>query len=277
VVYLDSVGNGELANQGGVTLVKTSDGKIIYQGLAPSPSERAGGEAGTVAYNTLFNPRGSKVIDMQLADGSHVWLNAGSSITYPVAFVGEERRVEMDGEAYFEVAPHPRPLPSRAGEGSRTGGKMPFIVAKGDMEVMVLGTHFNVNAYDDNDAIKVTLLEGSVEVKSQKSKVKIVPGDQAIVPPFGGLGGPINIVRPDLEETMAWRNGRFQFSGASIENIMKEISRYYNAEIVYQDKIPGQFVADISRDVPVSKLLHILELTNRVHFKIENKKIVVMK
>ncbi|HSC39116.1 MAG TPA: FecR domain-containing protein, partial [Chitinophagaceae bacterium] len=154
-VYLDSVATGNLAQQGGVKVVKLADGLIAYNGTSR--------ETGS---NTLSNPRGSKVIDITLADGSQIWLNAGSTITYPIAFTGNNRKVSMTGEAYFEVAHNP---------------SRPFIVSKGGMEVEVLGTHFNINAYDDDKNIQVTLLKGSVKVNKGPASHLLKPGEQAQV------------------------------------------------------------------------------------------------
>lgn len=249
-IYLDSATNGELVVQDNIRLVKLNNGQIVYQA--------GSGETATeLKYNTLENPRGSRAINMTLSDGSKVWLNAGSSITYPLAFTGNERKISMTGEAYFEVA-HDK--------------TRPFYVSKGDMQVQVLGTHFNVNAYDDENDIKVTLLAGSVKVGNNTGSIVIKPGEQAMVITNQR---PATSNRVDIEQVMAWKNGRFQFSDASIETIMKEISRWYDVEIIYDGSIKGHFVADVSRDVPVSRLLQVLELTERVHFTIEEKKIRV--
>jgi transmembrane sensor len=267
-VYLDSVSNGVLAQQNNVNVVKNNKGEIVYAmspagggGLNESPNNKRPG----VDYNTLSNPRGSKVISLTLSDGTKVWLNAESSLRYPASFASSalNREVEITGEAYFEV---------------KHNAKQPFKVHLPNGSIVEdLGTAFNINAYADEADIKTTLIEGSLRVfaSSASSAVKLVPGQQSVQIPQTRVIRVQNNV--DLEEVTSWKNGRFSFTDASIETILKEISRYYDAEIVYTDKIPGQFVADISRDVPVSKLLHILELTNRVHFKIEGKKITVLK
>lgn len=256
VVYLDSAGNGELATQEGVKLVKNGDGAIAYSGTT------ATGVSGT-SYNTLSNPRGSRVIDMTLNDGSRVWLNAGSSIRFPVAFAGDERRVSITGEAYFEVA---------------HSATKPFYVSKGEMEVKVLGTKFNVNAYEDEKDIRVTLLEGSVKVNRQMHEDKAVvlkPGEQAVVNTKYEVSST-NLA--DTEAVMAWKNGRFYFKGTGIEEIMRQVSRWYDVEIVYERKPAMQhFRGGISRDADVSKLLKILEATETVHFRIEGRKVFVMK
>ena len=249
-IILDSAQNGNLARQGNVNLVKLADGRLVYSQESTITSQE-------VTYNILTNPRGSKVVSITLVDGTQVWLNAESSLTYPTAMTGKERRVEITGEAYFEVVHN---------------ADKPFIVknlAK-NVEVQVLGTHFNMNTYDDGETTKVTLLEGSVRVKKENDEQKIKPGQQAEVI------STIKILdNVDIEEVMAWKNGKFQFTDANIETIMKQIARWYDAEIVYEGKIPGHFVVDIPSDVPVSKLLRILELTNRVHFTIVGKKIFV--
>lgn len=246
-VYLDSAINGELAQQGNIKLIKLDNGQIAYQ--------TASGEIiKELKYNTLNNPRGSKVIDMTLADGSRVWLNTGSSVTFPVAFVGDERKVTITGEAYFEVAHNSR---------------MPFKVTKDEMEITVLGTHFNANAYDDESIIKVTLLEGSVKVNNTIIK----PGQQAQV------GTDVKVIsNVNVDEVMAWKNGRFQFGGAGIEEVMRQIARWYDVEVVYEVK-PQEvhFGGGISRDVEASKVFKMLESTEAVHFRIEGKKVFVIR
>ncbi len=255
-IFLDSVNNGALTTQGNVKLVKLANGQIAYQA-------EQGGLSREVQYNTLFNPRGSKVIDMILSDGSHVWLNAGSSLTYPVAFAGNERKVSITGEAYFEITHN---------------AVKPFYVSKGEMQVEVLGTHFNVNAYDDEDEIKVTLLEGSVKVTLRQSQgdrgVTIKPGEQAQLTTNHQLQTTNQI---DLDEVMAWKNGRFEFRGNSIQSVMKQVERWYDVEVIYEGKISTeQFVGATSRQENVSALLKVLEATDKVHFKIEGKKVIVM-
>ncbi len=249
-VYLDSANNGQLAVQGNVKLVKLANGSIAY--------ENANGEiTTTMQYNTLSNPRGSKVINMTLADGSKVWLNAGSSVTYPVAFIGNERQVKITGEAYFEVA---------------HDANKPFKVGKGDMEVTVLGTHFNVNAYDDETDIKVTLLEGSVKVNNaSRSSVVIKPGQQAIV------NGDVRILSgADIDQVMAWKNGRFVFGDkADIQTIMRQIARWYDVDVEYKGNVTSYFGGSISRDANVSEVFKVLEATGNVRCKLEGRKVVV--
>ncbi len=244
-VYLDSAVNGKLLQQNGVEIVKLADGKIIYKGSADE-----------VEYNTLSNPRGSRVIDITLGDGSQVWLNAGSSITYPVAFIGNERKVSLTGEAYFEVTHN---------------SAMPFKVSKGKVEIVVLGTHFNVNTYDDEDDIKVTLLEGSVSVSNGIRNSLLKPGEQA------KINSDVNIVSGvDIGEVMAWKEGYFKFSRANIKTIMRQLARWYDLDVQFEGQITErEFGGEMERSLPLSGMLRLLEKGN-VHFRVEGKKIVVI-
>ncbi len=251
VVALDSAIAGTLATQGNVLVSKTKDGKIIYEGS----SSPLGAGGGRLAFNTLSNPRGSKVINITLADGSRVWLNAGSSISYPVAFVGKERNVTITGEAYFEVTHN---------------AVMPFKVSKGEMEVTVLGTHFNVNAYDDEEHIKVTLLEGSVRVVKGDLSGLLKPGQQA------QINSAINLTNDvDVEAVMAWKNGLFQFKSSDLPSILREAARWYNMDIVYRGNVSGKFSGQLSRMVNASELFKILESTGELKVIVEKNKVIV--
>ena len=249
-INVDSAGNGEFAQQGNMHIVKQADGIIAYKG----------NNATEVVYNTLTVPKGSKPFKLKLSDGTDVWLNVSSSITYPTAFTGNERKVVITGEAYFEVMHN---------------AAMPFIVkqANKNLEVHVLGTHFNVNTYDDEKSMNVTLLEGSVNITSNQNNILLSPGQQAQV----NNNGIKKINNANLDEVMAWKNGTFYFDGADIRTIMRQAEKWYNVDVVYKDDINYSFVANISRDVNVSQLLNILQLTDLVHFKIEGNKITVMK
>jgi transmembrane sensor len=255
-VYLDSTKNGELAQQANVTLVKLANGQIAYQ--------TGDGQVLTeLKYNTLSNPRGSNVIDMTLADGSRVWLNAGSSVRYPIAFVGNERKVEITGEAYFEVA--------------HNAGK-PFYVTRDNVEVKVLGTHFNVNAYEDEADIKVTLLEGSVKVSGGMNAVTLKPGQQAqaALAASSRSESGTSIDRQvtlsnsvDLDQVMAWKNGKFQFDRTPLPVVMRQLSRWYDIEVVYEKGIPNVvFAGEMGRDLNLSQVLKVLSKME-VNFKIE--------
>jgi hypothetical protein len=247
-VLLDSSGNGTIASQGNVSILKKSNGEIVYTGSASAD----------VGYNTLSLPKGSKPFRLVLADGTLVWLNAASSITYPTAFIGDTRKVAITGEAYFEVAKNT---------------SMPFHVSHSGVLVKVTGTHFNVNTYEDEKDVKVTLLEGAVDVLADGKSKRLRPGQQARV--AGGSMKMLDAV--DINEVMAWKNGQFYFAGTNIKSIMRQIEKYYDVEVEYKDNVPYQFVAKISRQVNVSEFLQKLELTNLIHFKIEGKKIIVTK
>lgn len=254
IVYLDSLGTGQLAVQGNVHVLKLTDGQIAYQ-------PAVGGGKQPLAYNTLSNPRGSKVQSLTLVDGTQVWLNAASSITYPTIFAGQDRKVSITGEAYFEVV---------------HDAARPFIVSKGTMNVEVLGTHFNVNAYDDETDIKVTLLEGSVRVRtetgSRKTDLVIKPGEQVRL-----TNNKVIVNRfPDLEEVMAWKNGKFQFGDAAgVEEIMRQISRWYDVYVEYKGTMTGHIGGAISRNVNASQVFRMLEMTGTMKFEIEGKKVTV--
>lgn len=250
-IELDSSGNGMIALQGNVRIVKQSNGEISYTGDA----------AKEISYNTLNVPRGSKPLNLTLSDGSQVWLNVGSSLTYPTAFTGKERKVTITGEAYFEVA-------HNAG--------MPFIVQHGNVEVSVLGTHFNVNTYEDETAERITLLEGSVRVSKNSVSQLLKPGQQASI--SNSKIDDIKVLNDvNIDEVMAWKNGKFQFNGnTDINDIMRQISRWYNVDIEYQGRVNQRFWGSISKDVNVSQVLKILEATGGVKFKVEGNKIIVM-
>jgi ferric-dicitrate binding protein FerR (iron transport regulator) len=261
-VILDSAANGVLAREGNTDITKNA-GQLEYESNKPG--------AGEILYNTISTAKGGQY-NITLSDGSRVWLNAGSSIYFPVVFNSNERIVTLTGEAYFEVAPSISP---------NGGGKRPFFVRfsipSGEGGVVeVLGTHFNVNAYTDEPEIKITLAEGSIKIlrSAQNDKAVVLkPGQQAQI----NRQGEIKTGTANLEEALAWKDGQFLFKDALIEDIMRQVARWYDAEIVYENKPDYHFNATVPRNVPVSKLLHFLELTNRVHFKIENQKIIVLK
>ncbi len=244
-IVLDSAGNGVLANQSNTAVIK-KDGKLIY----------AEGNDAKIVYNTMTTPKGRQY-NLELSDGTKVWLNAASSITFPTAFTGKERKVEVKGEVYFEVA--------------KNAGK-PFKVMAEGTEIKVLGTHFNVNAYGDEVAMNTTLLEGSVELTGKNKTVVLKPGQQASVT------DKINILNEaDIDEVMAWKNGKFSFNDANLETIMRQVARWYNVEIVFEDKITDTYTIDVPRDVPASKLFEFIELSGGVKFKISEGKVVVRK
>lgn len=247
-IILDSMQNGTLTQQGN-TKINKQGGLLIYNVSTSKPGA-------SVVYNTLSTPRGGQY-QVVLSDGSKVWLNAASSLHFPSAFTGGQRIVELTGEAYFEVAKN---------------RLKPFLVKVGDMEVKVLGTHFNINAYSDENAIKTSLLEGSVKITKGNVTGLLKPGEQALL---NNKEPKIKITLADMDEVMAWKNGLFQFEGADITTIMREIGRWYNVDIVYADKVPARrFEGKIRRDAELSDVLRILELSN-VKFSVVGRKIIV--
>ncbi len=259
VVSLDSTGNGEITKQGHVAIVKTEDGKILYR--------TSGAKTAETLYNTMSTPRGGQY-QLVLPDGTKVWLNAASSIRYPTSFPANERMVTITGEVYFEVAAIHNPANKNA--------LLPFIVQKGDMQVEVKGTHFNVNAYDDESDVKVTLLEGRVNVSAGKAAAKqevmLIPGKQARCGKTGRVAVADDV---DLDEVMAWKNGLFNFSNADIQMIMRQIGRWYDLEISYEGITPErEFSGKITRNTQLSNVLKILEQSN-IHFRMEQNRIIV--
>lgn len=207
--------------------------------------------------NTITTPAGSQY-QVVLQDGTKVWLNAESSLSYPSGFTGQERRVEITGEAYFEVA-HNK--------------KMPFIVVTDKQKIEVLGTHFNVMAYSNESTVRTTLLEGSVKVTGKTASKYLVPGQQAQV-----SDQQIAITSQiDLEEVVSWKNGYFKFN-EDIKSIMNKIARWYDIDVVYRPGVDlnQTFSGEVSKSRNVSALLKVMELTGNVNFKIEGRRIIVM-
>ncbi len=250
-INLDDAENGLLASESNIEIKKVGTGQVEYTGGSQS--------AQTVKYNSLSTPMGGQY-QLVLPDGSKVWLNSGSSLRFPTAFVGSERIVELKGEAYFEISKNKQ---------------MPFRVRTNNaMDVKVLGTHFNIMAYDDEKNISTTLLEGSVQVLKESGTVLLQPGQEASM---NKGTGKINVSAADPEEAIAWKNGYFIFSNENIESIMRKVSRWYNVEVTFQGNLSNKdFVGTISRNKNVSELLKMLELTGAVHFSIEGRRITVM-
>lgn len=257
-IILDNAANGKLASEGSSDIVKSKDGAIAYS----LPTGQAG--RGETVYNTLSTPRGGQY-QLSLPDGSKVWLNSASSITFPTAFTGNERKVAITGEAYFEVA----------GLVLRTGQKMPFKVEKGNVTIEVLGTHFNVNAYDDEDAFRTTLLEGKVKVIASGGKpVLLAPGQQAQV----NQAGAINVLNnADIDEVMAWKNGLFHFENADIKTVMRQLSRWYDIEVEYKGAVTNEpLFIEIPRNTNLADVLKVIESTAKLKLKFEGKKVTVL-
>lgn len=257
-VVLDSTVSGKLAEQGNVAVVN-KDGKLVYQ-----QNDRQNTQQAEVLYNKLVTSKGETFATI-LADGTKVWLNSESSISYPVSFTGQERKVTITGEAYFEVA--------TVFEKGNKAVKQPFKVVVDNMEVEVLGTHFNINAYADEEAIKTTLLEGKVKIVSGNMFAMLAPGQQA------QLRRQAKLIQvndnADVEEAVAWKNGFFQFSGADLKTLMRQLERWYDVDVVYQGNIGNDtYSGRINRNSKASEVLTILG-QNSVHYKIEGKKIII--
>jgi len=248
-IILTEAANGTLANQSGVQINKTKDGQLVYTASDDAQS--------SPSFNTAQTPKGGQY-RVTLADGTKVWLNAATSIKYPIQFNGKERKVELSGEAYFEVA---------------KDKQHPFIVHTVLEDVRVLGTHFNINAYQDEPAVKTTLLEGSVQLSTGALLKLLRPGQQAVF-----SDQQIHIKDVDTEEAVAWKNGYFMFSNEDLGSIMRKVSRWYAIDVRYEDESLKQevFWGSVSRFTDVSKVLHMLELTKAVKFKIENNRTVVV-
>jgi transmembrane sensor len=269
-ISLTDAANGTVAKEGTSVVSKTKDGELVYQSAIGNASTAAQHQS-AIVYNTLATPRGGQY-QLVLPDGSKVWLNAASSIRYPTVFTGTERKVAITGEAYFEVVHN---------------SQMPFVVEKGNMAVEVLGTHFNINAYDDEEAIKTTLLEGKVKVGSgekaegrwqmadKEQSVVLKPGEQVSLSHTSQLSQPIPV---QTEEVMAWKNGLFQFENADIRSVMRQLSRWYDVDIAY--KQPSELKDKVSIEFPrtfnLSDVLKIMESTAGVKLQMEGKKIIVL-
>jgi len=238
-IVLEKARNGVIASR----VKKAADSLLVYQ---------PGTTSATLTYNTLETPKGRQ-LKLVLADGTEVWLNAASSLKYPVAFNGKDRVVELTGEAYFKVAHN---------------AAQPFRVKTGSQTIEDIGTEFNVNAYSDEPATVTTLVQGEVKVNA----VPLQPGEDAI-----GPGSPA--IKPaDLEAELAWKNGDFDFENEHIESIMRKLSRWYNIDVSYQGGEPQDaFDGEISRFKNISQVLLLLEQTKAVHFKVEGRRVTVTK
>lgn len=253
-INLSDAQNGSLAKQTGINIIKTADGQLIYE-IQKTENKVDGASS----FNTITTPNGGQY-QVRLPDGTKVWLNAASSLKYPISFSRNERRVELSGEAYFQVA---------------VNKALPFFVKTARQEVKVLGTHFNVNSYADEEKSTTTLEEGSVKVTSKQESAIIKPGQQTIT----GLKGNIEVKVANLNTDLAWKNGLIKFKDADIKSIMRQVSRWYNIQVEYKGEVSKElFTGGVSRNENLSALLKILEL-NDVHFTIieqaEGKKLIV--
>ncbi|SEN58243.1 protein of unknown function [Mucilaginibacter gossypiicola] len=250
-IVLESAKKGVLANQQNIIVNKTADGKLVYD-ASQKQQDNAGLQSG---YNTISTPNGGQY-QVVLPDGTMVWLNAASSLKFPVAFTGKERNVELTGEGYFEVAKNKA---------------MPFRVTVNHSTVEVLGTHFNIMGYAEEKSTNTTLLEGSVKIISGNNQKLIVPGEQARV------NGEIEVAKVNAAQAVEWKNGNFNFSHENIETIMRKVARWYNVSVQYQGAITNEgFVGTVPRSENITEVLNALELTGLVHFKIIERRVIVM-
>lgn len=254
-IALNDTIKGTLAVHAGVRITKTADGQIACE-VIPGKTDDP------LKYNTLEAPKGGQY-QITLVDGTKIWLNAASVLKYPSQFTGKERKVELTGEAYFEVAK------------SRT---KPFVVVSKDQEVQVLGTHFNINAYDDEASIKTTLVEGRVKVFRKTNGMNwdfrmLNAGQQSVL-----KEKTFQVTEVDTEEAIAWKNGYFTFENDNLEMIMRKLERWYDVDVSYTGRISNKVkvMGSISRTTELPEMLKMLESTDKFKFKTEGRRITVM-
>lgn len=261
-ILLDSSRKGELAQQSGATIFKSGNGQIAYEKTAEASHSKSSeghmhaGQDHSPVYNTLTTPRGGQY-KLVLSDGTGVWLNAASSITFPTAFTGRERNVQVTGEVYFEVAKN---------------SLMPFRVQAKEMEVTVLGTQFDISVYEDESTCNTTLLEGAVKISTGDKQGLLQPGQQAQL----NEKGHFKIVPAvDTDAVMAWKNGYFSFHHTDLKTVMRQLARWYDVSIEYRGDVPDmKFGGNIPRSANASQVLHMLE-ESKIHCTIEGNKIIV--
>lgn len=242
-VSLDSINTGVIALQGGVK-ARVVNGKLLYEGQGKE-----------MLYNTMSTPKGRQ-FQVTLPDGTGVWLNAASSIRYPTAFTGAERKVEITGEVYFEVKKNIRPF---------------IVSADNRAEIAVLGTSFNVNSYSNESGIKATLLEGAVQVSKGIHSVIIKPGEQADVQQSIRVSKGV-----DLEKVMAWKAGLFNFENVSLGEAMRQLERWYDIEVIYQNGIPKiELEGEMSKDITLNGLMNVLKELG-VRYKLEGRRLTIL-
>ncbi|OQP52633.1 hypothetical protein A4H97_25265 [Niastella yeongjuensis] len=249
-ISLTDAGTGNIAHETGISIEKTADGQMLYRITDAAP-------ATAVIYNTIETPVGGQY-QVLLPDGTKVWLNAKSALRFPVHFNDTERRVEISGEAYLEVA-HDK--------------TKPFRVVNPGQVVEVLGTHFNVNTYDNEAAMKTTLLEGAVKIATNGNTALLKPGQQSNV-----VNGNIRTLdEVNVEDVVAWKNNKIQFTDLDIHSVMRMLERWYNIDVSYTgNEINTTFGGSVSRSKDIDVVLKLLEATGDVHFKIEGRRVTVM-
>jgi transmembrane sensor len=266
-IKLSDATNGQLAKESGLSIIKTADGQLVYQ-MTKSVATR--NSSGTAGVNNTLSTSNGEIFQLVLPDGSKVWLNAASTLSYSVSLASDKKRlVSLNGEAYFEVF---------------KDKKHPFVVNTNHQQLEVLGTHFNINSYTNEELTRTTLLEGLVKIRPLNldgkfrvkaelpSEVLLHPGQQSSL----GLA-EINIQTVDPEDAIAWKNGKFLFNDESLESIMRKISRWYNVEVVYNNEHikAAKFYGAIDRFSSIEEVLKMLRLTKKVSFKIEGRRITV--
>lgn len=248
IIPLDSISNESLAQQGGTKIVKLKDGTIQYKPGINTSSE--------IIYNTISTPKGGQY-HVILPDGSHVWLNAASSLTFPASFANAPRHIELKGEAYFEVTKQ---------------STKPFTVKVKESQITVLGTNFNINGYSDEKDINTTLLEGSIKFSYNNRDQLLKPGQQVLCIPENNS---MTVQEADITQVMSWKNGFFEFENLELPVIMRQIARWYDVDIIYRNintdlKLSG----GISRKLTLQDLQKLME-ANGAPFKIEGRTIIV--
>jgi transmembrane sensor len=252
-IDLSKAASGQLALQSGIQVIKTASGQLAYK------ITDATGEPDAIKTNNVTTPKGGQW-QVILPDGTHIWLNSASSIIYPATFAHQkERTVQLKGEAYFEVAKDKR---------------HPFIVNTDKQSVTVLGTHFNINSYPDEPSVRTTLAEGRVKISGTSGQTKFLkPGQQAILANNG-----LTVSDANIEEALAWKNGYFRFNDENIHSVMRKLSRWYNIDVQYDPDISKDGLnGRISRFKNISQVLKALEATKTVHFKVEGRRVTIMK
>jgi len=252
-INLKNAVSGQLATQSGIQIVKTASGEITYKSTGST------GDADDTKTNNISTPNGGQW-QVMLPDGTKVWLNSATTFTYPASFGKQKDRVvQLTGEAYFEVA---------------KDKLHPFIVKTAQEEVAVLGTHFNINSYTDEPSVKTTLAEGRVKISGINGKIKfLIPGQQAVL-----KNGDLTVGEANVEEALAWKNGYFRFNDEDIQSIMRKLSRWYNIDVQYEGDISSEGLnGKISRFKNISQVLKALEATKTVHFKVEGRRVTVLK
>lgn len=263
-ILLDSAKSGVLVQLGNAKVSKLNNGHLAFQQVTAGGNQSKK-ESTAIEWNTLRTPAGGQY-QIGLPDGSKAWLNAVSSIKFPSVFGSGNREVEVSGEVYFEIAQaanRPFVVKVVTAEGSSMG------------KVLVLGTAFNINAYMGESELRTTLLKGKIKLENSErtNLVTLSPGEQAVVNPEGKIDVRKKV---DTEEVLAWKNGVFDLKGGDIHSIMREVARWYNVDVKYENTTSAHFIGTASRNVNISEVLKMLEMTGAVHFRIEGRTVTVL-